>query len=42
MLRGITTIVETTRRGQQSQIWWFLAGVAASIPAGILVNLLTG
>lgn len=42
-LAGLETLVRTTNQsGQRAQLWWFLAGVAASIPAGVLVNLLTG
>ncbi|MFI7647201.1 hypothetical protein ACIBTZ_14135 [Micromonospora sp. NPDC049460] len=42
-LVDLETLVRTTNeRGQRAQWWFFLAGVAASIPAGVVVNLLTG
>ncbi|MEU4639064.1 hypothetical protein [Micromonospora sp. NPDC023814] len=42
-LVNLETLVRTTNeRGQRAQWWFFLAGVAVSIPAGVVVNLLTG
>ncbi|MGW4497120.1 hypothetical protein ACWENR_00650 [Micromonospora sp. NPDC004336] len=41
-LANLETLVRTTNeRGQRAQLWFFFAGVAVSIPAGIVVNLLT-
>ena len=41
-LANLENLVRTTnRRGQRAQWWFFLAGVAVSIPAGVVVNLLT-
>ncbi|MGC4786620.1 hypothetical protein ACLQ22_02060 [Micromonospora sp. DT178] len=37
-----TLMRATNERGQRTQLWFFFAGVAVSIPAGIVVNLLTG
>ncbi|MEU6073137.1 hypothetical protein [Micromonospora sp. NPDC047074] len=42
-LANLEDLLRTTnQRGQRSQLWFFLAGVAVSIPAGVVVNLLTG
>ncbi|SBT52972.1 hypothetical protein [Micromonospora auratinigra] len=32
---------EAQRRGRREQFWWLVAGLAASIPIGVAVNLLT-
>lgn len=42
-LTEVRELVESAeRRSRREQLWWLIAGLAASVPIGVAVNLLTG
>lgn len=35
-------VEKSKQHDQRAQFWWWLAGIAASIPIGVVINLMTG